>query len=169
MNSYVVGSKVVHPCYGAGVITRIQEKSIGQATSTYYVIKTACRSMQVMVPVDRADSVGLRGVGEPSRLRSMLALCAHAPRDHEIEKDLRTRQNDMREQLKSGQFADAVAVARILFFLNHRRPLGTIDRQLLEQGKDLLAGELALAEDIDFGRARQEIESLLLQMVTRGE
>ena len=168
MNSYAVGSKVVHPCYGAGTILRIQEKSIGDATSTYYVIRTTCRSMQVMVAVDRAESAGLRGVGEPTRLRTMLSQCSQAPHEGEIDKDLRARQNDMREQLKSGQFATVVSVARILFFLNHRRPLGTVDRQLLEQGKDFLAAELALASDMEFARARQEVESMLLQMVTEG-
>jgi CarD family transcriptional regulator len=168
MNSYAVGSKVVHPCYGAGTILRIQKKSIGDATSTYYVIRTTCRSMQVMVAVDRAESAGLRGVGEPARLRNMLSICSEPPLDSEIERDLRVRQNDMREQLKSGQFSTVVSVARILFYLNQRRPLGTIDRQLLEQGKDFLAAELALASDIEFVRARQEVEAILLQMITEG-
>jgi CarD family transcriptional regulator len=166
MNSYVVGSKVVHPCYGAGTVLRIQKKSIGDATSTYYVIRTTCRSMQVMVAVNRAESAGLRGVGEPARLRNMLSLCSQPPHENEIERDLRARQNDMREQLKSGQFSTVVSVARILYYLNQRRPLGTIDRQLLEQGKDFLAAELALASDIEFARARQEVESMLLQMFT---
>ncbi len=165
MNSYAVGSKVVHPCYGAGTIMRIQEKSIGNATATYYVIKTACRSMQVMVPVERAESAGLRGIGDLRRLRNMLALCQTAPHEGEIEKDLRIRQTDMRERLKSGEFGTVVSVARILYYLNHRRPLGTVDRQLLEQGKDFIAGELALAADMDFSHARQEVEGLLMQMV----
>jgi CarD family transcriptional regulator len=168
MNSYAVGSKVVHPCYGAGTILRIQKKSIGDASSTYYVIRTTCRSMQVMVAVDRAESAGLRGVGEPARLRNLLSICSEPPLESEIERDLRVRQNDMREQLKSGQFSTVVSVARILFYLNQRRPLGTIDRQLLEQGKDFLAAELALASDIEFARARQEVEAILLRMITEG-
>jgi len=38
---------------------------------------------------------------------------------------------------------------RLLFFMNNRRPLGTIDRQLFEQGKEMLASELALADGME--------------------
>ena len=60
---YQIGSRVVHPCYGAGVVVRIQEKSIGDSIHAYYVIDTVSRPMQLMVPVDRAEEVALRPVG----------------------------------------------------------------------------------------------------------
>jgi CarD family transcriptional regulator len=165
METYSVGGKVVHPCYGAGTIFRIQEKTIADQSHTYYVINTVSKSMQVMVPVKRAQSAGLRYVGEPEFLRETLSVCSAPPEDGDIEKDLHTRQADMREDLKSGCYGRIAEVVRVLFFLHNRRPLGTVDRQLLDQGKDLLASELAVASDCELKEAIQEIESYLARML----
>jgi CarD family transcriptional regulator len=166
---YAVGSQVVHPCYGAGTITRIQEKSIGATSTSYYIINTLCRSMQVMVPVSRADTVGLRHVGEATSLRGSLSICCTMPEADDIDSDLRARQSDMRDRLKSGYFSEVADVVRTLFFMNNRRPLGTIDRQLFDQGKEMLASELALAVGSELSDAMQEVENLLEQMLDEAE
>lgn len=162
---YAIGSKVVHPCYGAGTIVRIQEKSISDESRRYYVINTVAREMQIMVPVNRASSLGLRNVGDAHRLRHMLATCLESTSPGDIPTDLRARQADMREQLKSGHFDQVADVVRILFLMNNRRPLGTIDRQLLDQGKELLASELALASGMEVAEAMEEIENNLNKML----
>lgn len=161
---FPIGSKVVHPFYGAGTITTIQEKCIGESTHAYYIITTVSRPMQLMVPVDRADAINLRPVAPALELRSGLRVCSKAPSDSDISRDLRARQAAMREQLKSGCFDQIAHVARLLFFMNSRRPLGTVDRQLLDQGKDLLAGELALASEVAIAQAMQEVEGCLTAM-----
>ena len=162
---YLVGSKVVHPFYGAGTIVEIQEKSIGESPHAYYVIDTVSRPMQLMVPVNRAEDVHLRPVAPPDRLRDHLEICCEPPAATEISKDLRSRQATMREQLKSGAFDQIANVTRLLYFMSTRRPLGTVDRQLLEQGKDLLAGELALASGLEIDLAKQEVEDRLMAML----
>jgi len=167
MATYSIGSKVVHPCYGAGIVVRIQEKSIGEDSHSYYIIKTKSKSMQLMVPVQRAQSLGLRTVGELHQLRETLLDHCTTPCEGEINRDLRARQEVMREQLKSGSYDEVAGVVRILFFMNSQRSLGTIDRQLLDQGKELLASELALAADAEIGEAMQEIESNLGRMLAK--
>lgn len=163
---FTVGSKVVHPCYGAGTVMRIQEKSIGDTTHAYYVINTVSRSMQLMVPVRGADDAGLRQVVSSTSLRSYLVACHDLPQDGEINPDLRSRQTDMREHLKSGNLIEVVDVVRKLYFLNSSRPLGTVDRQLFDQGKELLAGELALATGAEMLTAMQEVEDNLAVMLS---
>ncbi|MCD6302499.1 MAG: hypothetical protein J7M15_03115 [Anaerolineae bacterium] len=158
---FAVGSKVVHPCYGAGTVVHVQEKSIGNNTRRYYVIDAVCKSMQVMVPVKRAADVGLREVGRQQHLIAVLKSCAVPPGDSEIESDLRVRQASMRDQLKSGSFHSVAEVVRKLFFLSEKRPLGTVDRQLFDRGKDFLASELALATDRDLDEAMRLVEEAL--------
>ncbi|MHB1294456.1 MAG: CarD family transcriptional regulator [Anaerolineae bacterium] len=161
---YAVGAKVVHPCYGAGRIVRVQEMSIGNDSRSYYVIEAMSKSMQLMVPVQRAGSVGLREIGGLTALEDALAGCSVAPSSADIPSDLRERQEAMRERLKSGSFDAAVDVVRELHFMSKRRPLGTVDRELFDLGKDLLAGELALALDQKLTEAMQVLEDLLGQM-----
>jgi RNA polymerase-interacting CarD/CdnL/TRCF family regulator len=52
-------------------------------------------------------------------------------------------------------------VVRQLYLMGAQRTLGTVDRQLLDQGKDLLASELAIASEMALDQAKQEIESCL--------
>jgi CarD family transcriptional regulator len=159
--TYPVGAKVVHPCYGAGIIIRIQNKSIGSEIHAYYVIETmSSRAMQLMVPVERASSVGLRAVGELDHLRGILGDCRTLS-PNVVEPDLRARQTEMRERMKSGRFGDVAGVVHTLFQLNGRRPLGTVDRQLLDQGLELLAGELALAAGLRIAETIQEVQNCL--------
>jgi|YNPNPStandDraft_1061719.scaffolds.fasta_scaffold17401_3 CarD family transcriptional regulator len=161
---YAVGSKIVHPCYGAGTITRIQDKTISASSHPYYVIRTVAGGLQLMVPVNNAHTVGLRQVGRAEELRRVLACCATLPQAEELNADARMRQAEMRLSLKSGDFAQVADVVRKLFYLNARRPLGTVDRQLFDQGKELLASELALALDSDLEQAMQELEQHLARM-----
>ena len=169
MTTYSIEGKVVHPCYGAGTIVRIQTTSIGAERHPYYVIDTVAKSMQLMVPVDRAESVGLRYVGQASRLREILTTCCVTPSEEELGRDLQTRQNTMREQLKSGSFRQVAIVVRTLFYMNNQRPLGTTDRQLFNRGKDLLASELALAAGTELGEAMQELEGHLASILENPE
>jgi CarD family transcriptional regulator len=162
---YSIGSKVVHPRHGAGTIVRVQEKRFGDVTNTYYVIDTISREMQVMVPVERAEGMGLRHVKAASELRQVLASCRVAPSDDEIEKDYRARQNVLGEQLKSGRYDEVASAVRVLFHMNSQRALGTTDRALFERGKDILAGELALASDLEILEAMQEVEDNLAEML----
>jgi RNA polymerase-interacting CarD/CdnL/TRCF family regulator len=166
---YSIGHKVVHPCYGAGTIVRIQEKTIGNTNHSYYVIHTVSRPMQLMVAVSRAEEANLRAVGDPSGLRQALSICCEMPAEEDIVRDLRVRQSGMRDRLKSGRFDDVADVARTLFFMSTRRPLGTVDRQLFDQGKELLAGELALAAGVEVIEAMHEVERSLNQMLGAAE
>jgi len=157
-----IGSKVVHPCYGAGTIVRIQEKAIGETNNAYYIIRPISRDMQLMVPVDRAHEVNLRPIGDLAHLREALREPCE-PAQEIAPLDLRQRQTAMRARLKSGSFGEVVRVTRLLYAMSTKRPLGSVDRELLEQGKAFLASELALAAEVEMAEALQEVEATLQQ------
>jgi len=158
---FSVGSKVVHPTCGAGVIVRIQEKSLGDLTTKYYVIETASRGRQLFVPVDRGEAVGLHPVAPKHRLKNILEEPFEEPRKSDITADYKARQEEMRERLKSGSFSEVLAVVRTLYYINGQRPLGTVDRSLLDLGKELLASEYALAAGIDLHTGMRAVEDSL--------
>jgi len=164
---FPVGSKVLHPCHGAGTITKIQSKCIGSDSHRYYIIHTVTvpRKMQLMVPVNRAESMGLRMIGDASTLRHTLQSCSQAPHQDDVETDYRARQAAVREQLKSGSFQTVASVVRMYCFLDRRKRLGMTDRQMFDSGKEILAGELALACEIDFTEAMDEIDTRLEEMI----
>jgi CarD family transcriptional regulator len=168
---YAVGSKVVHPCHGAGTIVRISEKQIGDISHTYYIIDTVslARSMRVMVPVKRADSVGLRAVQKASTLRELLQTCSEPPADDEIERDFRVRKDALGERLKSGCLEDVIYAVRSLHYMTTQRRLGLTDSRMLEDGKQMLASELAVASGISMEDAMLEVQAYLGQMTSEEE
>jgi len=162
---YAVGSKVVHPRVGAGTVLDIQKKSIGDRRCTYYVIDPVSKAMKLMVPVERAQDLGLRPAKNVPELRGMLSACSVMPAREEIDEDGKARREDMREHLKSGRYSAIVGVVRQLFYLNSERTLGSADRGLLDRGKEFLAAELALALDSEMNEALREVEGRLTQML----
>lgn len=165
MTLYVAGDRVFHPFFGAGTVTSIEMKKIGERRRRYYIIDMAMAAMQIMVPVDRASTIGLRKVGEGKQLRELLYALDNVPEIKEAKGTARrTRQEKMRERLKSGSFVQIRDTVRELHAMQRERPLGMMDRELLEQGKRFLAGELALALELESEKALKEVERILSEM-----
>ena len=56
-----IGDKIVYPMHGAGVIDAIEEKDILGEKQAYYILKMP-GEVKVMVPVDKAEQVGVRNI-----------------------------------------------------------------------------------------------------------
>ena len=164
---YAIGSKVVHPSHGAGEIVGIINRTIGAHSASYYEINMAAspHGTRVMVSVLRADGMGLRHVGQAEGLRATLACCTGAPIEGDINRDYRSRHMNMCVLMKSGDFAQVAEIVRTLYYMDHQRPLGMTEKDVLRQGKDMLASELALASDQAIAAAMEELEDLLAQML----
>ncbi|OGO04339.1 MAG: hypothetical protein A2Y73_03860 [Chloroflexi bacterium RBG_13_56_8] len=162
---FEVGNRVVHPAHGAGTIIGIQKANIGEASHMYYVIKAISNSMQLMVPVGQANDIGLRRVGQARKLRGTLKQTNAG----EIEKNHTIRHKEMLERIKSGHFAEVAGVVCTLLCMSTQRALGKVDREIFNKGKELLAGELALATDSEMRLAMQEIEESLARNTEQEE
>ena len=57
---YVPEQLVVYPTQGVGVIERLERQEIGGQEAEFYIIRIFTNNITVMVPVNNANSVGLR-------------------------------------------------------------------------------------------------------------
>ncbi len=57
-----VGDKVVYPMHGAGTVESIEDREVFGEVSRYYIIKMILGQIKVMVPVDKAESIGIRKI-----------------------------------------------------------------------------------------------------------
>jgi len=157
---YQVGDKVVHPVYGAGTVTAIAHKSIAGTEKRYYVIEPMIHDMQIMVPVDGAKDARLRDVVKGSGISKVLRVLRSAPR--ELADDHKERQELVTEKLRSANPIKIAEVTRNLSWLQrHRGRLGSKDTKLLDRARNLLAGELAVAEGTGFEDALSRIDTAL--------
>jgi len=158
--TYQVGDKIVHPVYGAGIITGITQKSIAGDLRRYYVIDPMTYDMQIMVPVERVKDLGLRKVLKRSGIARVLRVLRSTP--DELTGDHKERQELATEKLQSANPVEIAGVIRNLSWHQKRKGhLGAKDTRLLERARNLLAGELAVAEGLEIENALARIETAL--------
>jgi len=69
-----VGDKAVYPAQGVAEVIRIEEKEIAGRLQRFYVLKILDTDMRIMVPVEKAQDVGLRAVVGEEEIREVFAI-----------------------------------------------------------------------------------------------
>ncbi len=157
--SFSVGDKAVHPSHGVGVIKSIEERQIAGQTKAFYIIRIAESGMTVMVPTDGVARAGLRPVISKREVKKVIT---------ELKSDevsvtaqpWNRRQREYNEMLNSGSPVQVAKVLRDLSRLRQDKELSFGERRLLEQARNLLVAELALAQDRAEDRVATELDAI---------
>lgn len=145
--TFRVGEMAVHPAHGVGEVARIETRSLGGRTSSFYVLQIGTSGLKVMVPTDAAERVGLRPVMSAESADEILEVLASP----EVAVDLQPWNRRFRaytEMLKSGSPTEIAKVLRDLHRLKFDKDLSFGERKLLDQAQTLLVEELALAKGV---------------------
>jgi RNA polymerase-interacting CarD/CdnL/TRCF family regulator len=65
-NDFKIGEKAVYPAHGVAEVIGIEKKEINTTVCSFYVLKVLATGMQILVPKEKADQVGLRPVATTS-------------------------------------------------------------------------------------------------------
>lgn len=144
---FSVGDRVVHPHHGPGRIVGIERKDLLDGPKRYYVIQVPAHGLTVQIPVQRVGQVGVRPAIPPSKLPKVLKKLRSKPRN--LPDDFKERQEQIGEQLQSGRVMQVAGVVRDLSWHRDRAHLTKRDTDLLKQGQDMLAAEMALVSGSD--------------------
>lgn len=71
---FSVGDRIVYPMQGAGVIQDIEEKRILGESKQYYILRLPCSDINIMIPVDSGESIGIREVSAREEMEDVLRL-----------------------------------------------------------------------------------------------
>jgi CarD family transcriptional regulator len=71
-----IGEKIVYPMHGAGVIESIEEREILGEKRKYYIMKMPIGNMQVMIPLDQMEDIGIRKVIDFKEIENVLDVLA---------------------------------------------------------------------------------------------
>ena len=69
-----VGDKAVYPAQGVAEVIGIDNKEIAGRPQGFYVLKILDTDMRIMVPVEKAQQVGLRAVIGEREIRDVYAI-----------------------------------------------------------------------------------------------
>ncbi len=156
---YEIGTKVVHPMHGAATIEEIKELEIIGQKRKYYSLRFAIGNMTTNVPVENADSIGIRRLID--RDTAMKALEHFRAVDVEDGTSWNKRQRDNIDKIKSGDIFKVIEVLKDLLYRDKIKGLSTSERKILTNAKQVVVSELVLSKVAELG----DIESIIYDTV----
>lgn len=168
MNSFEVGSPIVHPIHGAGILKQIDKRQVRGRLLSYYVIDFPYSDLgSVMVPIEMAEKVGLRTINNDSSMDEIFtSLSENTSEDEEEEsKSFHQRYRDYLEKIQSGDLVQVAKVYRLLCRRSMVKPLGTKDKALFETARQLLISEIVYSKDVVDSEAGAMLDEAMEDMI----
>lgn len=150
---FQVDQKVVYPSQGVGIIKSIEQKEFKKEKVPYYVIYLEVSDMTIMVPVDKAEELGIRSIVMEEDAQKALELIGE---DFDpIPSDWKLRYQMNLDLLKKGSVMDIATIVRSLYHRSKVKELPILERKLYDSALKLLVDEVAFSLDI----SKKEVEN----------
>ena len=153
---FKVGDKIVYPMHGAGVIEKIEERSIIDEKQSYYIIKLP-GEVKVMVPTAKAEEIGVRNIIDKETAGKVINVLEQDSTEMSIKWNKRYRDNV--EKMKSGDIFEVADIVRNLSFKQKEKGLSTTEKKMLLNAKQILISELVLAESSEKETMEELVEN----------
>lgn len=154
---YNIGDKIVHPMHGAGTIREIEKHEILGSVREYYILDVSCDGMDVMIPVDNCESIGVRPVVNREKLREVTVVLGMENDRSSENWNKRYRAN--MDKLKTGDIISVAEIVRNLLRNDRNKKLSAGEKKMLSNAMKVLESEIMVVEGIDAEEARKLIEN----------
>ncbi|MCL1815201.1 MAG: CarD family transcriptional regulator [Treponema sp.] len=152
---FQVDQKVVYPSQGVGVIKALEKKVFKSEKIPYYRIYLEVSDMTIMVPVDKAEELGIRPIVPKDEALRALELISE---DYEpIPSDWKLRYQMNLDLLKKGSVSDIASIVRSLYHRSKVKELPILERKLYDSALKLLEDEVAYS----LKKSRDEVETMI--------
>lgn len=148
---FKVGDVVVYPHHGAAVIADIEKRVMGGEELEYLVLQINQSDLIVRVPTKNAELVGVRDVVGEEGLQKVFGVLRET--DVEEAGNWSRRYKANQERLASGDVNKVAEVVRDLWRRDQDRGLSAGEKRMLAKARQILVGELALADTVDEKKA----------------
>jgi len=153
---YKKGQEIVYPLQGVGQIVSIEERVFRSSKLLYYIIYLEVSDMTIMVPVDKADELGIRPIVDKREANKALKLISE---DYEpVTADWKLRYQTNLDLLKKGSVLDIATVVRALYHRSRVKELPILERKLYDSALKLLVDEISFS----LQKGKEEVEELVM-------
>jgi CarD family transcriptional regulator len=153
--NFQVDQKVVYPSQGVGIVKSIEEKDFKEKKIPYYVIYLEVSDMTIMVPVDKAEGLGIRPIVPKDEALKALELMSE---NYEpIPSDWKLRYQMNLDLLKKGSVTDIATIVRSLYHRSKVKELPILERKLYDSALKLLEDEVSYS----LRKPREEVENMI--------
>ncbi|QCI78715.1 CarD family transcriptional regulator [Hankyongella ginsenosidimutans] len=154
-----VGDHVVYPKHGVGRVTEIETQELAGLKLQLYVVRFEKERMTLRVPINKADSSGMRKLSSQATLQEALTTLTGKPR---IKRTMWSRRaQEYEAKINSGDLVSIAEVVRDLHRAEDQPEQSYSERQIYEAAVSRLARELAAMENIDEAAAQDKIAKVL--------
>src|SRR5438270_4609172 len=157
MTDFRIGEKAVYPAHGVAEVIGIEKKEINTSVCSFYVLKVLATGMQILVPKEKADQVGLRPIASADEIDEVFDILSE--KDVHIDKQTWNRRyRGFMEKIKTGSLFDVAEVYRDLYRLKSTKTLSFGERRMLDTAKNLIVKELAVARKAPEAKIEKDLE-----------
>ena len=153
---FSVGDRIAHPMHGAGVIDSIVKRKVDGAEKDYYVMKLPVGDMQVMIPVESTDVIGVRPIIQPDEAENILKSISSLEINMNTNWNKRYRENMMK--IKSGNLLEVASVIKGLMLRDTDKGLSTGERKMLHSAKQIFISEIVLSESASYEEVEKRLD-----------
>ena len=143
---FKLNQQIVYPSQGVGKVIEIFEKTFNDTKLLYYKIYLEVSDMIVMVPVNKAEELGIRSIVSAEEAQKAIELLSD--NSEPITSDWKLRYQMNLDLLKKGSIADIAAIVRCLYNRSKIKELPILERKLYDNAKKLLEDEISFALEI---------------------
>src|SRR3954452_17232219 len=154
-----VGDRVVYPNQGICRITGVSTKNIAGQNWEVVTLSREEDGATVMVPKAKVMGIGLRKVADVAAIDKVFDELASPANDPQLDWKVRHRENA--DRMTGGGLFGTVEVLKGLHALSRVRPLPPKERELYDNARHLLVGEIAAAMNIPLHVAEDNLDYAL--------
>jgi CarD family transcriptional regulator len=158
--TFAIGQKAVYPSRGIAEVMGIERKEIHGKLESFYVLRLEDNGLRILVPIGKADQVGLRPVAGADDVEEVLQIL----RERAVRCDRHTwnrRYRGFMEKIKSGSLFEVAEVFRDLYRLKSTKTLSFGERRMLDTARGLIVQEISVARKKDEAAVVLELEGVL--------
>ena len=153
---FKIGDKISYPMHGAGVIQDIETKDILGEERKYYILKLPYNDMDVMIPVDNCEDIGIRQIVSEEEMEGAMEVLAGESTP--MHKNWNKRQRDNLDKLKTGDVKEVAEVVRNLLRSEREKGLSAGEKRMLANARQIFESELLMVLDVTSVRAAEIVE-----------
>jgi CarD family transcriptional regulator len=158
--TFDVGDKVVYPHHGAAIIEKREVMQFNGEDKEYFVLRLAFGDLKLKVPVENAETVGLREVINDEEVEEVFAVLRK--KEARMPTNWSRRFKNHVEKLKSGDIYQVAEVVRNLSIRDKDKGLSAGEKRMLVKARQILVSELTFALNVDEEAAEKKLSEALV-------
>lgn len=158
---FKVGDLAVYPGQGVGIIESLEKKDVDGMDKTFYVMKMLKSDVKVIVPIEMAESIGMRVIISQELVPKVYDI--FKKKKAQVENGgWNKRYREFSEKIKTGSIFEIAEVMRDLLLLKQKKGLSFRETRMLEFVRNLVINEISLATNKEEHTIEQKIKDLFV-------